>query len=127
MTEQEKLVIRERLAQAMGYKVEREHYNDMLRYCLIDPNGVLVTTLRHSQDEAWADAPDPFTSAEDKDKMVKWLAADGGRWFNFRLDVAGIMAERKQWPEEWEFERAAMTAPREVIVLAAAKALGIAE
>ena len=79
---------------------------------------------------------DPFTNAADKDALVEWLAADDARWFTFIRHLIKLV----NWPQSASKAitdptfakivsevRYLMTAPRETITLAAARALGIQE
>jgi hypothetical protein len=125
MTRQQRLTIRAELARRMGIPE-----NEWLTVCFACHHDI--------SDDAWcrqcnADAheteaipPNPFTNAEDKDALVEWLAADHTRWERFDDALFAIYDMWKGAGRDAQI-RNAMTAPLEVIVLAACKALGIGE
>lgn len=129
MTEQRRREICAELARRMGYKEIVELWEGTVWH---DPSGNRC------------DKPDFFTNAEDKDALVAWLAADWVLWKRFFLeftaliipammqseDYLGRIGETDNYtigPSKAEWGWALMTAPRETITLAAARALGIGE
>ena len=71
---------------------------------------------------------DPFTNAEDKDALVAWLAADDDRWLPFKKELRlEWVASTSPRAASLDYERWMLTLPCEVIVIAAARALGIPE
>ena len=138
MTEQEQLHVRAELARRMGITIEKrwQHVADPTWY-LYDvrlPGGTYLGSHCASIEEAASKLPDPFTSAADKDALVKWLAADDARWKQFddkllmALSLQPLPAYDNSNPGfQRMMRRQIFTAPLETVTLAAAKALGIAE
>ena len=83
MTPEQQLTIRAELARRMGYFVLPVGTPNHWHYQLQLPDASKYQRWRETESEAWADAPDPFTNAEDKDALVEWLAADDERWARF--------------------------------------------
>lgn len=121
MTEQQRLTIRAELARRMGW-TDLESCKDW--DFTFSPSG-----LPPGQKE-YKNIPDPFASAEDKDALVEWLAADDARWHAFWLQLKAWMESRGNFPAynpSGLVARWLLTLPREVVTLAAARALGIQE
>lgn len=117
MTKQERNHIRAELARRMGWtgvEVGIDHY-----FFVGHPPNEPISSQRTY-------VPDPFTSAEDKDALVAWLAVDNARWTDFYRELESDLqipeGEVRIWRAMW-----LMTAPLETITLAAARALGIPE
>lgn len=128
MTPEQQLTIRAELARRMGWT-----YHAQTRYW-IDP----------SDSHDYSFPPDPFINAEDKDALVAWLASDWIRWkkffSEFTSSVIPAMTQSEAYlartsetdnftigPSQAEWGWALMTASRETITLAAARALKIIE
>lgn len=137
MTPEQQLTIRAELARRMGYFVlpvgTPNQMNDrrirfIWHYQLQLPDASKYQRWRETESEAWADAPDPFTNAEDKDALVAWLAADDDRWLPFKKELRlEWVASTSPRAASLDYERWMLTLPCEVIVIAAARALGIPE
>ncbi len=69
---------------------------------------------RPNETRSWRDF-DPFTSADDKDALVAWLAENDARWKEFKQELLSDWASS---PEQ-DVVRFALTAPLETIAEAA--------
>lgn len=139
MTEQQRQQIRAELARAMGWTINEMRLG---HFCLIAPDGSYRDCFHSEPEDVWEceRLPDPFTSAADKDALVKWLAQEDGRWYCFvhALDkLLDTQDERsKQYPNPpfdngrglfYQAVKSFILAPLETVTLAAARALGIQE
>jgi len=128
MTPEQQLTIRAELARRMGYFVLPVGTPNHWHYQLQLPDASKYQRWRETESEAWADAPDPSTNAEDKDALVAWLAADDDRWLPFKKELRlEWVASTSPRAASLDYERWMLTLPCEVIVIAAARALGIPE
>lgn len=129
MTPEQRLHIRAELARRMGITIEKrwQHATDPT-WCLYDvrlPDGTYLGSHCGSIEEAASKLPDPFTDAEDKDALVEWLANQSNEtWADFFLELFNQMDKAKHRVGQRDSIRT-LTAPREIITLAACKALGI--
>lgn len=117
MTEQKRKEICAELARRMGYFVAVLNG----KYGLQSASKIIYTRWREAENEAWMDAPDPFTDAADNRELVKWLAADDARWQSFTYALWSFL------PKDFnhDYVKAFALMSYEVITLAAAKTLGI--
>jgi hypothetical protein len=113
------------LACAMGWTVQQVGDPAYpLHYQLVEPPDAepFYHRWRATEADAWADAPNPFTNADDKDALVKWLAEQSPVvWGNFTgclIDAA--IPFHVQPYADWEMVcRAVLTAPLETVAEAA--------
>jgi len=114
------------LARAMGYRIEAQLFQGHIPYFeLLSPQGGEcvepyedesgINDLAATEEEAWKYAPNPFTNADDKDALVKWLAADDARWKEFKQE---LLSDWVSSPEQ-DVVRFVLTAPLETIAEAA--------
>lgn len=145
MTEQQRREIRAELARRMGCVIENiaSEPSEPIWAVTQKPDWLKLEPIGFYVGNVWS-IPDPSTNAADKDALVAWLAADWVLWKKFFLeftaliipammqseDYLGRIGETDNYtigPSKAEWGWALMTAPREAITLAAAKALGIGE
>lgn len=108
-TTQKRNQMREDLARAMGWVLVNWSWVGNNRECQAAP-------------------PDPFTNAADNRALVAWLAADDDRWLPFKKELRlEWVASTSPRAASLDYERWMLTLPCEVIVIAAARALGIPE
>jgi hypothetical protein len=99
------------LAQAMGWRIDTNHVirnsTADLPIIGIDPEGKLTYL------------PNPYESADDKDALVAWLAADDARWFRFLNQWERMLINRDENEEVIDLVREAMKGDRAIIADAA--------
>lgn len=118
MNDATKLRIRRDLAERMGYVLASIDK----KYGLKLESGLRYTQWRETENDAWDDAPDPFTSHADAAALVEWLA-EQTMFIQERFHGA-LVARIAQYgiaPGALEY----LTSPLEARVLAACEALGI--
>lgn len=106
MTTPTRAAMREALARAMGWQFK---VNPLLG----------KGKVWHGLDGYPANLFNPFTNAADKDKLVKWLAADDARWKEFKQELLSDWASSL----EQDVVRFVLTSPPETISLAAWRAI----
>ena len=114
MTTPTRAEMREALARAMGWTGLR-----WMKSQIFEKREDLWGLRPGEDGQVMRKAPNPFTNAADKDKLVKWLAADDARWYKFKKEILSDWIES---PEQ-EVVRFVFTAPLETISLAAWRAI----
>lgn len=115
------------LAKAMGYTVQEvgdPHHPFFLQ--LVNPPEVdrFYHQWRRTEAEAWADAPNPFTSAADKDALVAWLAKQSEDiWWAFMSEMRVLFLDAIEKNKAWEWEKYLMAADKAVIAEAVWRAI----
>lgn len=131
MTEQKRREIRAELARRMGWK------EGGFAGIWFPPAQSVKESIKATRTEP----PDPFTNAEDKDALVTWIGAQGvncrtkfikhlARSIKIESGVLegwSLLSAHEESSADWSDFFLLLTAPRETITLAAARALGIPE